>query len=85
MKNLERNCKIICGILTFIMFEIIWVNIFERIIDLVGFSKFVPVFALALLASFIFLKKIRALFTHTVKISYLYYALDRHIKCTKIY
>ncbi len=56
MKNLERNCKIICGILTFIMFEIIWVNIFERIIDLVGFSKFVPVFALALLASFIFKK-----------------------------
>ncbi|OTT90175.1 hypothetical protein CAT69_19195 [Acinetobacter nosocomialis] len=82
---MERNCKIISGILTFIMFEIIWVNIFERIIDLIGISKFVPDFALALLASFIFFKKMRALFTHTVKISYLYYTLDRHIKCTKIY
>ncbi|EXS22872.1 MULTISPECIES: hypothetical protein [Acinetobacter] len=84
MKNLERNCKIISEILTFIMFEIVWVSIFERAIDLAGFSKYVPDFIPALLASFIFFKKIRALFAQAVKISYLYYALDRHIKCTKI-
>lgn len=84
MNNLERNCKIISGILTFIMFEIVWICIFERTIDLAGFSKYVPDFIPALLASFIFFKKIRALFAQAVKISYLYYALDRHIKCTKI-
>jgi hypothetical protein len=52
--------------------------------DLAGVSKYVPSFALAFLASTLFFQKFRALFAQAVKISYLFYALDRHIRCTRI-
>lgn len=80
MNNLERNCKIISYILTFIVFDII----FDRSMDLAGVSKYMPSFALAFLASTLFFQKFRALFAQAVKISYLFYALDRHIRCTRI-
>lgn len=84
MNNLERNCKIISYILTFIVFDIVFISIFDRSMDLAGVSKYVPSFALAFLASTLFFQKFRALFAQAVKISYLFYALDRHIRCTRI-
>ena len=62
MNNLERNCKIISYILTFIVFDIIFISIFDRSMDLAGVSKYVPSFALAFLASTLFFQKFRALF-----------------------
>ncbi len=85
MNNLERNCKIVSYILTFIVFDIIFVSIFDRSMDLAGISQYVPNFTLALFTSIVFFQKLRTLFTQAVKISFLLYAFDRHIRCTRIY
>ncbi|MDQ9038764.1 hypothetical protein RFH07_19625 [Acinetobacter seifertii] len=77
MDNLERNCKIITWLLTFIFFEIILVSIFDRTIILIGISTYVPSFTLALVASTIFFEKFKEKFTHAIRISYLFYVFGR--------
>lgn len=75
MDNLERNCKIVSWILTFIFFEIILVSIFDRTINLIGISKYVPGFILALIASTVLFEKFKEKFANAIKISYLFYML----------
>lgn len=58
MNNLERNCKIVSYILTFIVFDIIFVSIFDRSMDLAGISQYVPNFTLALFTSIVFFKSL---------------------------
>ncbi|RSF89848.1 hypothetical protein EGU14_17920 [Acinetobacter baumannii] len=77
MDNLERNCKIVSWILTFIFFEIILVNIFDRTIILIGISTYIPSFTLALMASTILFERFKEKFTHAIRISYLFYMLGR--------
>lgn len=77
MDNLERHCKIITWLLTFIFFEIILVSIFDRTIILIGISTYVPSFTLALVASTILFEKFKEKFTHAIRISYLFYIFGR--------
>lgn len=77
MDKLERNCKAISVILTFIVFEVILASIFDRAIDLAGINTYVPSFTLALFASTAIFIRFKDKFTQAVKVSYLFYALDR--------
>ncbi|MCY1166275.1 hypothetical protein D9M71_35670 [compost metagenome] len=75
MDNLERNCKIITWLLTFIFFEIILVNIFDKTIELVGISTYVPSFTLALFTSTVLFGQFKDKFTSAIRISYLFHIL----------
>jgi hypothetical protein len=77
MNNLERNCKIITWLLTFIFFEIILVSIFDKTIELAGISTYVPSFTLAFLVSTALFGECKDKFTDAVKISYVFYMLGR--------
>ena len=77
MENLERNSKIISSVLTFIVFEIMLVSIFDRTIELAGMSKYVPDFTLALFASNVLFVQFKDKFMNASKISYVFYVLGR--------
>lgn len=77
MNDLERNSKVISFFLTFILFEIILVNIFDRTLELAEINTYVPSFTLALFASTALFVKLKDKFKEAVKISYLFYELGR--------
>lgn len=84
MIYLERNSKIISWIIAFIFFEVLLAGIFDKVIELAGINQNLISILLALLASTAIYKIFEEKFIQAVKISYLFYALDRHIRCIRI-
>lgn len=83
MIHLELNSKIISWIIAFIFFEVLLTGIFDKAIELAGIKQNLTSVFLSLLTSTAIYKSCEKKFIQAVKISYLFYALDRHIKCIK--